>query len=164
MKRKLLAGAMGVLLMASMVMPVVAATDPNTTTLTTTKGSTYSLKIPIATKDIPYGALYTDLGSLTVTGNVGIGESVTVSTKINQLVRTGNAEDTISFSLVDVTNPDAPKIFTSSVWREEELFDESKSIPLSVQIPTVNWENAKAGDYTGSIVFTASVNNPQQVQ
>lgn len=151
MKRKTLAGMMSLAIMAAVAVPVYA--EDKTTELNTNVSSTYELTIPSAT-EIDFNAATTALnGELKVTGNVKPDETVTVSAAKNILENQDNAGAAIEFAL----KKDASD-FTSETWSEAELRSGTKEISLSVAIEQSAWDSAKAGDYTGGIVFTAELN------
>ena len=150
MKRKALAGMMSLVVMATVAVPVHA--EEKTTAISTSVESKYELTIP-ATTEIAFNATSTNLnGELKVTGNVKPNETVTVSAAKNKLKNQSNADAEIDFSLKQGVNN-----FTSATWNETELRGGAKAISLSVAIEQSAWDSAKAGEYTGSIVFTAEL-------
>lgn len=150
MKKKVVSSAMALLLVGAMALPVHAA--EKTTTINTSVESKYELTIP-ATTDIAFNATSTNLnGELKVTGNVKPNETVTVSAVKNKLENQDNASAEIDFALKQGTGD-----FTSATWNEQELREKTKAISLSVAIEQSAWDNAKAGNYTGGIVFTAEL-------
>lgn len=132
-----------------MILPVMA--DEKTTTLTASKASTYTLTIPADTQ-ITYNTEKTELNGLKVTGNVKPGSTVNVKATKNPLQRLGT-KDVLTYSL---NNGDTE--FESASWNEEELRAGDKEIALSVSITKDAWASAKAGDYTGSIIFDIALN------
>lgn len=150
MKRKTLAGMMSLAVMATVAVPVYA--EEKTTAINTSVESKYELTIPTTT-DIAFNVTSTNLnGELKVTGNVKPNETVTVSAVKNKLENQDNAGAEIDFALKQGTGD-----FTSATWNEQELIEETKAISLSVAIEQSAWDNAKAGEYTGGIVFTAEL-------
>lgn len=154
MKRKVLAGMMSFAIIAAVAVPVHAAeeTTEKTTTINTSVESKYELTIP-ANTTIDFNKPSTELnGKLKVTGNVKPSQTVTVSAATNKLENQDNAGASIDFVLKNEGSN-----FTSETWNETELRDGTKEIPLKVAIEQSAWDSAKAGDYTGSIVFTAEL-------
>lgn len=145
---KLVKSIMALSMAGCMMMPIMAEEKPMT--LTASKPSTYELTIPATTKII-YNSEKTELKGLKVTGNVKPGSTVNVKATKNALQRTGT-KDVLTYSL---KNGDTE--FESASWSEDELRDGSKEIALSVNITKATWTSAKAGDYTGSIVFDATL-------
>ena len=93
----------------------------------------------------------TELKGLKVTGDVKPGSTVNVIATKNALKRK-NSNDALVYNL---KNGDTE--FESASWSEDELRAGNKEIPLSVDISKEVWASAKAGDYTGSIVFDATL-------
>lgn len=166
MKKRMVAA----LLMASLAaaaIPAYAAEeqqkkDPQekNMTLTTTVDSTYTLTIPQDT-NITFGVTSTKLdGMLKVSGNVDVGKSVTVTAAANPLHNDSHDVDLPYMLKLE----DAQDAFKTAVWSEGELragltgADGGKEIQLFVGIDADDWKEAKAGAYTGSIVFTAKLN------
>lgn len=127
-----------------MMMPIMA--EEKSMTLTASKPSEYVLTVPEKI-DITYNTEKTELKGVKVTGNVKPGSTVNVKATKNALQRTGS-DDVLAYSLMD-----EEKEFESALWNEDELRAGNKEIPLSVDISKEVWASAKAGDYTGSIVF-----------
>lgn len=137
------------LLAGTMVLPVYA----QETKLTAKVASDYILTIP-AMQTIREDSLSTPIGEVKVTGTIHPTEEVKVTvTKAGNFVSTTNAGDVIPFALnvKDTTTP-----FTEAVW-DEEAIDEKKTYPLSVEITQAAWDNADAGDYQTTLVFTAAL-------
>lgn len=145
---KLGKGMMALSMAGCMVMPIMA--EEKATTLTASKPSTYELTIP-ATTEIIYNSEKTELKGLKVTGDVKPGSTVNVIATKNALKRK-NSNDALVYNL---KNGDTE--FESASWSEDELRAGNKEIPLSVDISKEVWASAKAGDYTGSIVFDATL-------
>lgn len=136
-----------------MIMPVIA--DEKTTTLTASKPSTYELTIPATTKII-YNSEKTELKGLKVTGDVKPGSTVTVKATKNALQRKG-IEDVLTQDVLIYNLKNGDTEFEKASWNEAELRAGDKEIPLSVNISKDAWASAKAGDYTGSITFNATL-------
>lgn len=159
MKKNRLTGMMSAALATAMMMAVpVGATAPepqrDSTTVTTDIASSFVLTIP-ATTNITYGVERTQItGTLKVTGNVDTNEQVTVAVETSPLHNQTHNENIIYTVTASETGEDA---FTGDVWTETELRDETKEIPLYVLISGDAWSQAKAGDYEGTITFTAQL-------
>ncbi len=132
-------------------------TQTKDTKLSAEVGSTYQLTIPAATT-INYGSLSTNLsGALKVSGNVDVGEKVTVTATSNPLRNESHGEN-LSYTLMSGT-----AVFTTADWSEEELrrglegAGSGKEISLSVAITAEAWAAAKAGSYEGSVTFKAEL-------
>lgn len=156
MKNKWTAGVLTAALMMTSVLPVYAAGNQQsgTTTVTATVDSTYTMTIPAETK-IPFNQVETALnGQLKVKGNVKSSEEVSVVAAANPLENEN--KETIAYVLKQ-----GGAEFKSATWSEQELRAE-KAYDLSVTIPQATWDTAKAGTYTGGIVFTAQLRDVAQ--
>ena len=156
MQKKWIAGVLTAALMMTSMLPVYAAENQQsgTTTVTATVDSTYTMTIPAETK-IPFNQVETKLnGQLKVKGNVKSSEEVYVTADANPLENEKN--ETISYVLKQ-----GGAEFTNATWSEQELRAE-KAYDLSVTIPQATWDTAKAGTYTGGIVFTAQLRDVAQ--
>lgn len=129
------------------------------TEITTSVPSEYLLTVP-AKVDIAFEAESTPLPAVTVTGNVAVNETVTVTADLNGGELTGDrASKRIPFAL----NDESGAAFTQAVWDEDELRlgfddpDQAVEQPLSVDIAKSVWDQAQAGAYTGRITFTAEL-------
>ena len=147
--KKIIKSMMALSMAGCMVMPIMAEEKPMT--LTASKPSEYVLTVPEKI-EITYNTEKTELKGVKVTGNVKPHSTVSV-TAIKKDLKRDESDDVLAYSLMD-----GEKEFESTLWNEDELRSENKEIPLSVNISKDAWKNAKAGDYTGSIVFTATLN------
>ena len=149
--RKITMGLTALALVGAMALPVSAAQpQTGTTDITAIVTSSYTLSIPQKT-DINFEATSTALTDpLKVTGNVAHGETVTVSAQCNPL-KTAQ-DDELAYTLMNGSSA-----YTPVTWTETELRDGKKEVQLSVAIDDTTWKNAKAGTYTGGIVFTAEL-------
>lgn len=165
--KKIFAILLAVTMLASMATVASAA---STTTLTTTvPTATYTLNIP-ADQEIPFGAVDTEIGKLSVTNASGFADgknlSVTiaytdfeaeqVSTKIpfviiprNDIGGTGPMAQLQSGGKIDFWGTDNGGISQS------ELF--GGDVHLCVKIDSKDWGKALAGEYTATITFSAEV-------
>lgn len=155
--RKITMGLTAFVLMGAMALPVSAQELQKTgnTEVTANVASDYVLTIPAKT-EIAFNATSTNLaGTLKVTGNVLPTQEVKVTATPNALHN-------------EVQNTDLPytlkkgaEIFTADTWNETELREETKAVQLSIAITEAEWNKAEAGNYTGSITFTANLQDVQ---
>lgn len=140
-------------------MPVCAAenTESRKTIINAKVNSSYTLTIPAATT-IVFGRTSTDLnGVLKVSGNVDVGEKVTVTATPKALKNNSHNEE-LPYSLMN-----GETAFTTAKWSETELraglesTKAGKKFQLSVAITKEAWAAAKAGSYEGSITFEAEL-------
>lgn len=158
-KNKAIAGAMSMMLLCAAVMPVSAAAPEDQTSSTQLNAevdSKYTLTIP-STTNIQFNELSTKLdGELKVTGNVDTDEQIVVKATANPLTKTSGEK--IDYKLTDGTTD-----FTGAVWNEAELraglanAEGQKAIDLFIEITQDEWNQAKAGSYTGNVTFVASL-------
>lgn len=152
MKTKILACALSAAMLGGLAVPACAAEpQTETTTLKATVNSSFLLSIP-ANQTVLYNAAKTDIGRVSVTGNVLSTEEVTVTVdKTNFKHATKDAA--IPYTL---TNNEIP--FTKGVWSETELRDATpKAVDLSVNVDAADWTAAPAGAYTSTITFNAAL-------
>ena len=148
--KKLTAGLLAMTLMGAMALPVSA--EEQTTELTASVESEYILTIPSETEIIFENTSTPLNGKLKVTGNVLPTQTVSVSAKLNPLHNAVRNTD-LPYKLMNGTEE-----FQTTVWNEAELrAEQPKELQLSVNITADDWKQAKAGDYAGSIVFTATM-------
>jgi type 1 fimbria pilin len=179
--KKLFAILLAVTMLASMA-TVVSAAEGTTTLTTTVPAATYTLNIP-ADQKIEFGALETDIGTVTITNSKGFayGKNVEVTMQYSEFTST-QTSTTIPFSIMlkpadpssykSVTldsgstldfsgRPDGSVYehtyyrFTSKDTMNTASDEEIKSLYLVV--PVNNWGKALAGEYTATITFTAEV-------
>lgn len=161
MKRKMIMGFTAFVLMGVMVLPVSAQDniESKDTTIKANIQSTYTLSIPAETT-VEFEKTSTDLhGMLKVTGNVLPSQEVEVIAQVenfhNEVQNTN-----LPYILVNKANS---KVFTGDVWDEDTLraglTGTGKEIQLAVNIETEDWQKAEAGDYKGTITFTATLQN-----
>lgn len=159
--KKLAALAAAAALTGSLAVPAgvwAENTQSKETELKTTVRSTYTLSIPAETT-ITYGITSTNLsGVLKVSGNVDVGETVTVTATSNAL-KNATHNETLPYTLMNGT-----AAFESDNWTETELrtglegAGKGKELQLSIAITEAAWKAAKAGSYEGSITFKATLN------
>lgn len=177
--KKALSFLLAMLLIVSMA-PTAFATNvtPGTTTLTTTvPAATYTLNIPADTT-VPYGEEVFHIGNLTVTDSTSFanGKNLAVTVEYDSFV-SDSVPTTIPFSLVYDTDYDAGTIsypFTKQTGGEfifagqtDGTVEETASqtyrdhqinvTHIAVKVNSEDWGKALAGNYTGTITFTAEV-------
>lgn len=155
MKKRILVGTMSLVLLLAVAIPVSAEDKEDTTPIEASVPSTYTLTIPAET-NIEFNAESTDLeGVLKVTGNVLPSQSVQVTATTKALHNSVQNTD-LPYALKYDGNE-----FTSAEWSETELRagleGDGKELTLNIAITQADWNNAKAGTYEGSIVFTATL-------
>lgn len=150
-----IASVVGGLFMSAL--PICADEQSGSTQLNANVDATYMLTIPQATT-IPYGKTTMNIsGYLKVAGNVNAGQTIKVSAAVTPLHNAAQNTD------IPYTIKKADAAFSTDTWSEDELRsglanDEAgKKDQLSIAIDEASWNSAKAGSYTGSIVFTAEL-------
>ena len=155
MKKKMVAGMLCMMMAVCMAVPASAA-EEKSTTLITDVASEYTLTIPM-NMEITFGAEETGIGSVKVTGNVKPAETVKVDVETGNFISQDDPQDTIVLTLI---NKNDNSEFGISIWNEKEMRDETKKIPLAVQIKSEDWGKAHAGTYQATLTFTASLSTP----
>ncbi len=158
MKRKITMGLTAFALMGAMALPVSAQenTESKDTTIRATIQSTYTLTIPAETT-IDFEAVSTNLeGELKVAGNVLPSQEVEVT------ANAGTFHNTVQNTDLPYKLMNGQEEFKTSTWDEDTLRaglqeGQGKAIPLSIAIEEADWETAEAGEYTGTITFTATL-------
>jgi len=150
--KKLTALILAIMLVLSLGAAAFAADQSGETTITAAIESSYILTIPMS-QDIAFGAQNTELGStLKVTGNVAAGKKVTV-TAVTEPLACPDQDTEIPFQLRA-----GGREFTGEDWSDAELrASEAKEVRLSVVIAEADWNAAKAGEYSGTILFSAKL-------
>lgn len=157
MKKTMITGFTALMLMGTMALPVSAQELQKTgdTEVTANVASDYVLTIPAKT-EIAFNATSTDLaGTLTVTGNVLPTQEVEVTATPNALHNEAQNTD------LPYTLKKDSETFIADTWNETELREETKDVQLSIAITEAEWNKAEAGNYTGSITFTANLKDVQ---
>lgn len=133
--------------MLSLTLPAFAAgSGGGTTTITTSIEATYTVTIPESTP-ITFNMLSNPIGNITVTSaRLDPGQKITVAAATDGTLK--NDDDTTK--TIAYTLKSGGAAFTSAD------FSENGSKALSVDITQTAWDNAPAGDYTGTITFTVS--------
>lgn len=155
MKKQMISGALGIAMLSMLVLPVHAEDQSGDTTIKAKIDSTYTLTIPLET-EIAFNAETTNLASkLKVTGNV------LPTQKVDVTATSGNFHNSVQDTDLPYTLKDDKGAFTGASWSADELRagleGKGKEIGLSINIAPSDWNQAKAGDYTGTITFTAAM-------
>lgn len=175
--KKLTTLVLALALAASLAVPAFAA---NTTTLTTTvPAATYTLNIP-ADQEIPYGAISTNIGNVTVTDSASFAEGKNLEVTVKKdSFKSDTTNTTIAFTLSLVNTSDAqskvitdatPLLFkgqANGTVAEKTRFaysrfsqgrpSEGYADHIALNIDSESWGKALAGNYSATITFTAEV-------
>ena len=89
--------------------------------------------------------------------NVKPAETVKVDVETGNFISQDDPQDTIALTLI---NKNDNSEFGTSIWNEKEMRDETKEIPLAVQVKEEDWAKAYAGTYQATLTFTASLITP----
>jgi|GEM_PF-2435452 len=121
------------------------------TELTANFDSDYILTIPanqtITAKNVNIGDLY-------VTGNIAPAQVIKVTSEVKHFERVGS-NDILPFTL---KYNNSSEVLESYNFGEEDIVSGAeKKLDLFTDISNNDWSNAKAGEYKGSIVFTATL-------
>ncbi|NCB92511.1 MAG: hypothetical protein EOM40_08045 [Clostridia bacterium] len=157
MKRKIGKAVLLAVVLTGMVMSPTTTQAANgekteTTTVKTTVESVYNLMIPV-NPEVEFGSEQTDIGSITVKGNIDTAKKVVVSASKTDFTCTGRSP--FSFQL----QSDGADFTKMEVTDTEASTDNGKNKQLSVVIPQTTWNTVKPGTYTAVITFRASLEN-----
>lgn len=121
------------------------------------KGATYTMTIPSTTNTIEFGAENTVIGTLSVTGDVGVKQQVQVVAEKTDFVDEKDAANKFAFDL----QYDG-KTFSGETWSSAQLRTEpATAYKLTVYIPTATWGETKAGNYKATLTFKADLQDVQ---
>ncbi|MGH1892474.1 hypothetical protein ABE905_13715 [Enterococcus durans] len=142
---------LGILMVGLIPLSTSTAVLADTTELTANFESNYILNIPsnqtITEKNVNIGDLY-------VTGDIAPNQAVKVATEVKQFERVGS-NDVLPFTLKYNQSTDE---LTDYSFAETDILSGSETkLDLWSDIKDDDWSNAKAGEYKGSIVFTAEL-------
>ncbi len=175
--KKLLSLALALLMLASVATVALAST---TTLTTTVPPATYTLNIP-ADQEIPFGAVSTEIGAISVTDGTGFAEgknlkvmltydafaSDGISTTIPFKISMKDSNSQSYFNSFDLPSGEVLTFKGKSSGATDEYsiytcstVDGSRTLTLDttrVYISSTDWGKALAGDYTATITFTAEV-------
>ncbi len=142
---------LGFLLAGVIPLSVSTTVLADTTELTANFESNYILNIPsnqtITDKNVNIGDLY-------VTGDIAPDQTVKVTTVVNQFERVGS-NDVLPFTIK--YNQSTDELADYSFSETDILAGSETKLGLWSDINEEDWSNAKAGEYKGSIVFTAEL-------
>lgn len=132
-----------------------AGTQESSMDLNMSKEADYIMTIPMDTTSIGFGAESTVIGDLSVTGNIGTKQQVTVTAEKTPFTDVKDAENQFPFDLQCEGSS-----FETAVWSWQEVrAEEPTAYPLTVYIPTETWADVAAGDYTATLTFKAELQN-----
>ena len=175
--KKLLSLALALLMLASVATVALAST---TTLTTTVPPATYTLNIP-ADQEIPFGAVLTEIGAISVTDGAGFAAGKNLKVMLTyDAFASDEIATTIPFKLsmkdsniqtyynsFDLPSGESLTFKGKSSGATDEyciytysIADGSRTLTLdttSVYIASTDWGKALAGDYTATITFTAEV-------
>ena len=167
-----------VLLVSAVPTAFAANTTPNTTTLTTTVPSaTYVLNIP-ADQTVTFGETKTYIGNVTVTDSKNFAEGKNVDVTVEYApfaAEEAGISTTIPYKLLQATGTDSgvSGYYTTELASGRKMTfkgkvdgttDEKTTLgvkvtmeSLMVNVQSVDWGKALAGDYKSTITFTSEV-------
>lgn len=126
--------------------------------LPTSQEAHYIMTIPMqATGEasIPFGRVDTEIGDLTVTGDIGTKQQVSVTVEQTPFTDVKDPGNTFDFTLLHDGNT-----FKEAVWDWQEVRAETPvSYPLTVHIPSETWAKVVAGEYAATLNFKAELQN-----
>ena len=126
--------------------------------LTTSQEAHYIMTIPkqaTGEASIPFGKVDTEIGDLTVTGDIGTKQQVSVTVEQTPFTDVKDSGNTFDFTLLHDGNT-----FKEAVWDWEEVRAETPvSYPLTVHIPSETWAKVVAGEYAATLTFKAELQN-----
>lgn len=148
MKKRVVSIIAAAAMLTACALPVCA--EDQTTTITATVPSSYILTIP-ANTTVAYHAASTKLdGTVKVTGKLAANETVTVTAAAGDLATASG--DKLAYQLMKEDN----SAFTADTWTKADI-QANKSTDVYISIAAADWDAAVAGNYTGTITFTAEV-------
>lgn len=175
--KKLIAIVLAVMLAVSCSIAVSAANaTPNTTTLTTTvPDAEYTLNIP-ADQEIPFGAISTEIGSISVTdsSSFAVGKNLEVTLTYDDFT-CEDVTTTIPFTVkLNATNPSnlgdatvesgGKLVFQGRSngevyeYATKKYIDSEGQMDITkISVNSADWGKALGGDYTATITFSAEV-------
>lgn len=135
---------------AAVVLPVSAAenTQKGDLNVQAVVKSDYTLTVPKEIVNIPFEQVDTEL-NITVSGNIEKGKTISVTTEKNGILKTA-ADSELPYTIGN----------TQLIWSDTEL-DNVGEIGVkkttTLTITQESWRAAKAGDYSGTVTFTANL-------
>ncbi|MDO4274115.1 MAG: cation transporter [Eubacteriales bacterium] len=151
-KRMILGGTLAAaMLTASALTTFAAEPQSGTTTLTVQKAASYMLHIP-QDQEITFGTMDTEIGTLSVTGEIGANQKVNVNVTKTGFIDTEDAGNKFSFELREGNAE-----FQGKEWGSQELKDNKASAALTVHIPSETWGSTEPATYKATVTFQASL-------
>ena len=123
--------------------------------LTIQKDASYTMSIP-KSQDIVFGTVDTEIGSLSVTGEIGSKQEVRVSVDTTEFTDTADTGNHFPFALWQ-----GSRVFTGKTWSSTELEGSGTPVPLTVHIPSETWGKTSPGTYRAVITFAAELADTQ---
>lgn len=132
------------------------AAQSSSLNLTTSQEARYIMTIPMqATGEagITFGDENTPIGDLSVTGDIGTKQQVSVTVEKTPFTDVRDANNHFDFDLLS-ENED----FEEATWNWQQVRAETPTgYALTVHIPNETWEKVPAGDYTATLTFKAQL-------
>jgi len=167
MKNKVITGLLGFLVVLGMATPALADDKVNTTTInednakgsvnstlvTSNINSSFTMSIP-ATAAIVYGIEDSNIGNFSVYGNLTPQQSVNVTVSHEAFVNKNDKDATLPYTVTDGSGNEL-----SNLTYDAQSIKDHLATPVHVRISKADWQVAHAGQYTGSITFTATLSN-----
>lgn len=123
--------------------------------LTIQKDASYTMSIP-KSQDIVFGTVDTEIGKLSVTGEIGTKQEVRVSVDTTEFTDTADAGNHFLFALWQGSG-----VFTGKTWSSKELEGSGTPVLLTVHIPSETWGKTSPGTYRAVITFAAELADTQ---
>ncbi len=180
MKNKVITGLLGFLVVLGMATPALAdqvngtqdinATDSNptpngTVQVTSDVKSNFTLQIPTSFQ-LGYNHLDAQIGNVKIkndlqNGGYGItaGKAVYVTQTHQALQNDSDKNNKIEFT-VSGSKDDKGDNFGTQKFTNQDVLD-GKEVPVFMHVTQDQWNQAKAGNFTGSITFTAALADAQ---
>lgn len=141
--------------MASDPLPIVRSVD-----ITATVGETYTMNIPSNTS-IPFDETSWDIGDIEITdSHIGPGRQITVTISgistagAGELSHTTDSSKKLAYTLK--IGPAATSTAAQATATNKTNFTADGKKPVYVQIAQTVWDAATAGEYKGTLTFTAT--------
>lgn len=148
--RRAFAAIAAVSMMAAL--PVQAAgAQEESMNLSISKDASYTMTIPKTTNIVEFGAENTEIGDLSVSGDIGTKQKVSVAVSKTDFEDVKDSDNKIEFNLKD-----AAADFTGAKWNRADALS-GKGYKLNVNIPAASWAGKAPGVYQASITFQASL-------
>lgn len=167
MKNKVITGLLGFLVVLGMATPALADNTVSTATInednaqgsvnstlvTSDISSSFTMSIP-ATAAITYGVEDSNIGNLNVYGNLTSQQEVNVTVANKAFANKSDASYTLPYKVTDGSGNEL-----SNLTYDAQSIKNHLATPVHVRISKTDWQVAHAGQYEGSITFTATLRN-----